>query len=487
MNNMSWKKSVLGAASIATTILYPCMFMYFQNIGEGYFGEIFEAVLIYTILALIIGLIAFLILRDFLQAVFFSQIAMLVLMNFNTILGFIKMIMPGMRKAYFFILAIIIGAILLFYLKRKQRDLSQIVMLIGIVFGSLILFNLVIAAPAIVKKITSDKNVIATDGITDEVFTNKPNVYYLLFDEYAGFECLDRYYDYDNAEFETFLVNEGFNISYDSRNEESLWTSTILPNLLNLSYVATDEEYSVDNFAKTKNALMYQMFTNNGYTINMVNHIAQLETLGCNVLNTGKKSETLSTYILENSIWTEVNDVKEWFLYNVIGVETDYGLVLKDTMQILENCPDEVDEKNPTLTVSYICAPHHFFVLDKDGNRISGEYELDWENKFAYLGQLEYTTKCIMNTVKNIKEKDPNALIILQSDHGARYPDWLVQYHDGPEYDKELEYSYMQNILNCVYYKDQAIAIEGLSGINTLRKVFNEVLGTKFEMLEIKE
>lgn len=39
------------------------------------------------------------------------------------------------------------------------------------------------------------------------------------------------------------------------------------------------------------------------------------------------------------------------------------------------------------------------------------------------------------------------------------------------------ENQYMQNILNCVYYKGQSFDIEGETGINTMRKVFSQVLG----------
>ena len=37
----------------------------------------------------------------------------------------------------------------------------------------------------------------------------------------------------------------------------------------------------------------------------------------------------------------------------------------------------------------------------------------------------------------------------------------------------------MQNVLNCVYYKGQTFDIEGETGINTMRMVFNQVLGTE--------
>ena len=86
-------------------------------------------------------------------------------------------------------------------------------------------------------------------------------------------------------------------------------------------------------------------------------------------------------------------------------------------------------------------------------------------------------------SVSNILEKDPNSLIFIQSDHGARYPGQMLIYNGGPDYDPVLETPYMQNALNCVYLGGKRLDIEGLSGINTLRTIMNQEFGTDFPML----
>ena len=478
-------RKIIAVISLFVTILYPCLFMYFQNMEEGFFVEIGEAVGKFFLLAGVIFAAAFFVLRNFINTVLYTELAMLVLMNFNTILDGVNNIIPMMRKAYFFIIVSIFGGCLLWIL-RKKKEIFEPSLILGIVFTILIIINFIPALPAVLNKVSNQNVQISGEGITDKVFEGeKTNVYYLFFDEYAGFQCLERYYEYDNAEFEQFLQAEGVNISYTSRNTESLWTSTILPNLLNLSYVASDTEYSVDNFAKTEDALLYQLFSNNGYVINMINHTGQLYTKGCNVLHEGVGGENLSDYILENSIWLEIDQVRSWVLLNLMHIdETDYGKILKETLQVMEHCAEERNSKKPTLTVSYICAPHTYFALDEEGRRIDYELGTNWAIKSVYLNQLKYVTKCIQNTILNIKESDPNALIIVQSDHGARYPYWMKENHGGPEYDASIENEYMQNIINCVYYKGEEIKIEGMTGINTIRTAFNYVFGTDYEMLE---
>ena len=51
-------------------------------------------------------------------------------------------------------------------------------------------------------------------------------------------------------------------------------------------------------------------------------------------------------------------------------------------------------------------------------------------------------------------------------------------------FDPAVENPYMQNTLNCVYYKGEDFPIEGEIGINSLRLILNQVFGTDYEMIE---
>jgi hypothetical protein len=55
----------------------------------------------------------------------------------------------------------------------------------------------------------------------------------------------------------------------------------------------------------------------------------------------------------------------------------------------------------------------------------------------------------------------------------------MVQLGEWESYDPYVENPYMQNTLNCVYYQGETFDIEGETGINTLRKVFGQVLGAQ--------
>jgi hypothetical protein len=89
-----------------------------------------------------------------------------------------------------------------------------------------------------------------------------------------------------------------------------------------------------------------------------------------------------------------------------------------------------------------------------------------------------------MGVVTNIIKNDPDAIVIIQSDHGYRQAYYLKNWYGETYDDWGLEMQYIRNILNAVYYKGEKIDIENYSGVNTLIIVLNEHFGMNYELLE---
>ena len=82
---MKIKNNVKCFISMIAIILYPSMFMYFQNMSEGHFIEILPSIGKNLILAVVL-LVAFSVLfRNIRKAFLTSEIALLLFMNFNLI------------------------------------------------------------------------------------------------------------------------------------------------------------------------------------------------------------------------------------------------------------------------------------------------------------------------------------------------------------------------------------------------------------------
>lgn len=472
--------------SLFMVLIFPGIFLYCHNVGVSLLSEIWKATVKYAILAVILCVLFVVFCRDWAKAVLITEVAMLFFMNYNSIHSYFFSKIPSLRRVVSLGIGCVLIIIFAVWTRKKVKIAKELCTFLGIAFLSLVVINLLTAAPAIIQRTTIPKEPKKESQLAKQNFSveDKPNVYYFVLDEYAGFENIERYYNFDNAEFEQYLIDEEFSISYGSRNTEGICTYAILPNLLNLDYVVSEDMAEYDCWQYTKEPALYQLFQNNGYQINMINHLWALDTTGCNVLNENVERETLSDYLEQNGILAEVNEIVDYIQVKKYGAKSSqYSAVLKDTLDLMIHCSDYVAKNQPTFTMVYLCCPHSLFVLDENGDYTDERVWRDLSDTQPYVNQLIYTNGCIEQTVANIKENDPGALIIIQSDHGGRYPYQMFE-ECGTAYDTEMETPYMQNILNCVYYKGKKYEIEGLSGINTLRMVINDIFGTRYEMLE---
>ena len=140
----------------------------------------------------------------------------------------------------------------------------------------------------------------------------------------------------------------------------------------------------------------------------MVNHLNTFSDTNCNVLNYKQKKENLSTYVLDNGIWSEVDSFVSWGKQKLSGNSNDYYTNLSDVLTIMENITDYTSDSKPTFTFAYAECPHEYFTFDADGNRIAKEDETNWKDKSIYLNQYKYITKCMERIVEDIQKNDPD-------------------------------------------------------------------------------
>lgn len=328
----------------------------------------------------------------------------------------------------------------------------------------------------------SERKESRIDENTQFTTEERPNVYFFLMDEYGGYENLLKYYDYDNSAFLDQLSALGFQVSTTSHNRDSVYTWTLVPNLLNLDYVVEDEIPHLVKHEYVNDPVLFQIFRNNGYQVNLIDHRDFLGHSGCNVLSRPQISDTIGDQLYDNSAFGLIPVVRTW-LKEKLGLSSNeyYTSELFQLVELAENCADYTGDA-PTFTMVYIQCPHTPYVVDAEGNiRTTGTD--NHVEKYYYLDQLKWVNSVLDKVTENILAKDPNSVIIFQSDHGSRFPQQVSGNWGYPELDQAAENLTMQNILNCVYNQGEVLDIDGLSGINTLRTVLNEVFGTEFEML----
>ena len=77
---------------------------------------------------------------------------------------------------------------------------------------------------------------------------------------------MEKYFNYDNSKFTGYLERVGFNISYTSHNE-SIMTSTVATNLVNLDYVVNNDMPEAEKAYYRKNNFLFRYLKEKGYKI----------------------------------------------------------------------------------------------------------------------------------------------------------------------------------------------------------------------------
>jgi hypothetical protein len=477
---------LLSLLSLLLVCLYPCLFQYTGNIPEAKLTDALLFFGIFLAVGLVLYLIALLLTRRAGGAGTLASLGMLVFMNIGLVTRGLKNYLPWLRARYLLLLSLVVGLALLVLLIRKKPRCFVPCLLLVLSFGTMSVMTLVLATPKLWAEVQEHQDQAELQDQTEAQEEQRtqvseaaalPNVYYYLYDEYAGPECLEYFYGYDNSGFYEALEDRGFTCSGSSYNKESLATVRLVPDLYDLGYDVSPYFQSGD----WEMPRLYQVFSQLGYRINLISHNDFLDTDGATSLITDQEADSICVYLYENSLLPSTPLASLLEQLPQLRASYQYESLLQETLDTMETAWQDAQE-GPTLTLGYVQCPHSWFVYDGDGAPVSEEEHLNWEDPQYYLGQLEYTNKRILEAVDQIQKNDPTAIIILQSDHGARLASHLTELYDAP-YDEATDTLPQQNILNCVYVPGKDLEIEGLSGINTLRTLLNQVYGMDYEML----
>ena len=360
------KYDLVPLLSMAVICAFPCIFMYARNASEVEASEMVPFLLVFLASAAILFLVTLPFFRNASRAAFWTDLAMLVIINFCLVAEFIKRGIPFLRERYQLVIILLLLAALFVLLLKKKPDIRTGCLLLLIGFGAMTLINFAVSVPAVIAKQRIHREFSESPTpkeyvISDVTFPNpdRPNVYWFLFDEYGGYDNLLHYYNYDNSPFLTELEDRGFVISNTSRNTEGIFTSTIVTNLLNLNYLVEETDEAEEKAMLRNNCQMYQLFAANGYRINLVNHVDFLGTDGCRVLTSNQAHRTISVYLLRNCLYDRIPLIRGFLTYYFIS---DYGASyragLDNAMEAGLSCWREAEKNDcPTLTVGYYQFP----------------------------------------------------------------------------------------------------------------------------------
>ena len=457
--------------------------MYFNNLGKVLVKEVvgISAVIVLIGIALLVGNL--LLLKNISKAALITSICMGILLYFVFIEKVMIKIFPMLYYWHVVLICLFLFVHILYFIHKNMSSTTaeQINQGLLVIFAGLILYNGMVKIPQFIKivereKQESSQNLLIQDDIgTSSESKDLPNVYYFIFDEYAGYDGILRYCDYDNIDFYNSLEELGFVTSKHSMNG-TIDTFTEIPNLLQLQEVNSVDMSANAKKENFKNPYLFILMKKSGYSINLLDttNYRFLDNSYADYQFTTKfvsTYRTFNSYIIKNTAF--------YPFYGNKDQDSEINLILK----MFDYGAESSSLKNSNLfTMGYFDFPHLPYIFDENGNKTNNSDRSNLRDPVPYLRQFKYANKKILAMVEGIIKNDPGAIIILQSDHGFRLPSHLHFWYGIDTYDLKVEAPFEQNILNAVYYQDKEVDIDSLSGLNTLKVVLNQLLETDFEI-----
>jgi hypothetical protein len=367
--------------------------------------------------------------------------------------------------AVLFILVIIL-------IKRRKTSLEKTVYFLNTVLALL----LAIDTAWLVTKIAGINNKSVITALPNYKTCDtcaKPDIYFILADEYAGNTELKEIFQFDNSAFENELNSRGFHVVKNSYSNYN-YTPFSVGSVLNMSYLnlqdsnrtGVDLKYS---YEVIKNNLTLQYLSAFGYTF--YNHsVFDFE---------GQPARTRETFLASKTrlitAQTFLSRIERDIFFNIITHFKSKAALKKLTYYSLENNNHIYDltwklalekTKQPKFVYTHLMMPHYPYYFDKSGKEQPYEtlQEGKQVNTKAYTEYLQYANKKFLSLIDHILASSASPpIIVFMGDHGFRH------------FEKPVDRKYYFLNMNAIFLpsKNYSTFTDSSSTVNQFRKILN--------------
>lgn len=311
--------------------------------------------------------------------------------------------------------------------------------------------------------------------VQEEFNLQKPqqprDIYFLVFDRYAGTQTLSEIYDFDNTAFLAALRERGFTVS-----EKSLanYPRTIysMASALNATFLPDDSRSD-----KTYDEMIQE-------------HAAgrSLKSIGYKYHHFGNWYQPLrknkhADYVFPTSIFP--SEFSE-FLYKTTPVSKLFPLrdKVSFTTEKFHAVADVAKKEGPTFVYAHFLMPHTPYVFDADRSRLDWKQARYGNSKDNYIRQLQATNAFILETVDTIlKDSSTAPVIAILADEGPYVTRKERQFDDKSK--KLMRSRILMALLLPEEGEDAIPAIPpAISPVNVFRLIFDRYFGADLPLLE---
>jgi len=467
--------------------VYPVAFLYSNNIGVSLFSSAVKLTLLFAGFALLVYLLILLFGRFRpIQAANASAVFLLFFLTYGLVFRGMRRIDIIQIEHYSLIPVFLFMGCYLAWLAHRLKEKISIQLWKGVTFviSSLLVFNLTAIAyistrqPGEKKPAASPMRALATD---QSLAQTHPDIYYIIFDEMAGFEPMRQYWHYDGAnDFIKYLQSKGFYVAKQSHSS-SISTINQVASRLNYAVFPYDEDLRsqqipLEQKAVAKNRSM-QYLKSLGYTTVVFTEIP-MAYLGMPSMNADFLYEYPNVAVTVSDKQAILDDFMILVLDSTglapflgkTDLESETVRKHRDMIFYTLEAAPSANVPSPKFVFIHLLIPHNPFMFDQYGRLLESK---DYHNWDKYLGQYIYSLKLareLLDEIMNAADPARPPVIIFQSDHGARNLGNL-----GDNFLQNYPDKYKTWIVNTLFLPgcQDAPLTQDMDPINTFPIIFN--------------
>lgn len=480
-------------------IMVPVFFI--LHIVNEFYGLLYNTIVFsylgyYLLLTVIVFFVGKLIYRSNKKSAVWTTVLMSIFLFWGVFHDFLKGFgMPRFFTSYTLLLPVLFFLVLFFtWIFRKRKDVNKITALLNIIFAVLIVIDLTLIAYKYLSP--GDENDISRNNpplnidIKPVPDSLKPDIYFIVFDEYASSLSLKKYFNFDNHALDTMMENNRFYIAKKSRSNYNA-TPLSVSSTFNIQYfrekfegVLTGAKILQQGFYTLNLSFIPKFLKANGY---------QVYHYGLDPDNTNLAPVKFSDKVCKKIffIHTFPGRIERDILWNfkiLLSSKEQLALwrrvsnsgVEKYRQEVMNNFHHLIDEMNKPFgkakfVYAHMLLPHSPFILDRNGN-IVDQSKKESQVSGGYIEQVLYTNKLIEQIVHlSTKSGGRPRVVIIEGDHGFR----------GDTPVPNTRETYFMN-LSTFYFSDgdYRLLYDSISPVNTFRVVLNKYFKTNLPLLK---
>lgn len=473
--------------------LFPALNLYLINYFQLEFYRSVRTILVSITMTALVEVLIWVIVKKGDVTRVFTSFCMIVLLNYGALFSFLDEHQLGSlnlaRVRYMVPFIFILFITLAFFLKKSKKfgkSIDGFFSLVSVILLGLLLYNFLVVKIQSAQILKNGPVIVDDQKIDYSGF--RPNIYHIVLDGYTSSSALLQDFKFDNSGFENSLHEMGFVIPEQTISNYDETVSS-LATALNMNWVenlidVTQEDPNrlrlIDSLVNSKTRMILEDM---GYqTFAFENEFRWALWTNADFYETPRNRNillgSLNPYeliFLDNSIGRLVRNYDQSIFDNMIENSGAVNLdKVVEQSYILERLPELPDYITPKFVFAHLTTTHVPFVFDIDGSEMPLENQGSNRNtnfedskiREGYINSIQFTNQRIIQIVSEIIRKDPNAIIIIQGDHG--YPG-----------------NNRNQIFIAIYDTKYSVEnVDCLSPINFYRYIFNSWFGTNYQILD---